>query len=94
MAELASVEAAAPAKAEDNKDKKDEELQGVFVVRNRRAVFVPVETGIDHNNVYLVREKDGWLVFDTGMDSPATVSAWPRANPATTTRRPGQHGTS
>ncbi|HXZ27510.1 MAG TPA: efflux RND transporter periplasmic adaptor subunit [Terriglobales bacterium] len=40
-----SVQAAAPAKA-DEKDKKDEELQGVFVVRNQRAVFVPVETGI------------------------------------------------
>jgi HlyD family secretion protein len=40
-----AVEAAAPAKAED-KGKKDEELQGVFVVRSKRAVFVPVETGI------------------------------------------------
>jgi HlyD family secretion protein len=40
-----SVQAAAPAKPED-KDKKDEELQGVFVVRNKRAMFVPVQTGI------------------------------------------------
>lgn len=37
---------------------------------------VPVETGIDHNNVYLVREKDGWLVFDTGTDSPAVRAIW------------------
>ena len=42
-----SVQAAAPAKSDDkDKEKKDEELQGVFVVRNKRAVFVPVETGI------------------------------------------------
>ncbi len=39
-----AVQAAAPAKEE--KDKKDAELQGVFVVRNKRAVFVAVETGI------------------------------------------------
>ncbi|HYX67973.1 MAG TPA: efflux RND transporter periplasmic adaptor subunit [Terriglobales bacterium] len=39
-----SVQAAAPAKPEDKKA--DEELQGVFVVRNKRAVFVPVQTGI------------------------------------------------
>ena len=42
-----SVQAAAPAKSDDkDKAKKDEELQGVFVVRNKRAVFVAVETGI------------------------------------------------
>ncbi len=35
------VQAAAPEKKE-----KDEEIQGVFVVRAKKAVFVPVETGI------------------------------------------------
>ncbi len=35
------VQAAAPEKKE-----KDKEIQGVFVVRNKKAVFVPVETGI------------------------------------------------
>jgi HlyD family secretion protein len=35
------VEAAAPP-AKD----KDQDQQGVFVIRNRRAVFVPVKTGI------------------------------------------------
>ncbi len=40
----ASVEAAAPSKEKAKKSK--EEVQGVFVIRNRKAVFVPVETGI------------------------------------------------
>ncbi|MBI1941876.1 MAG: efflux RND transporter periplasmic adaptor subunit [Acidobacteria bacterium] len=33
-------------KKKDEKDKEKEEVQGVFAVRNRRAVYVPVETGI------------------------------------------------
>jgi len=39
-----AVQAAAPA-GEAAKDKKDE-MQGVFVVKNKKATFVPVETGI------------------------------------------------
>ena len=42
-----SVHAAAPAAKEAaSKSKKDEELQGVFVIRNKKATFVPVTTGI------------------------------------------------
>jgi len=42
-----SVHAAAPAVKEvASKSKKDNEIQGVFVIRNRKAVFVPVTTGI------------------------------------------------
>jgi HlyD family secretion protein len=42
-----SVHAAPPAAAETaSKSKKDDDLQGVFVIRNRRAMFVPVTTGI------------------------------------------------
>ncbi|HEV8523217.1 MAG TPA: efflux RND transporter periplasmic adaptor subunit [Terriglobales bacterium] len=41
--EKGAVQAATPARAAD---RKKEELQGVFVVRNKKAVFVPVETGI------------------------------------------------
>ncbi len=40
---------------------------------------MPLEAGIDHNNVYLVREDAGWLVFDTGMDSPAVRGIWDAA---------------
>ncbi|MGH9580202.1 MAG: efflux RND transporter periplasmic adaptor subunit [Terriglobales bacterium] len=41
--EEGAAQAAAPSKSSD-KDK--EEIQGVFVVRNKKAEFVPVETGI------------------------------------------------
>jgi HlyD family secretion protein len=42
-----SVHAAAPAAKEvASKTKKDNGLQGVFVIRNRKAMFVPVTTGI------------------------------------------------
>jgi len=44
-ADQGAVQAAAPQK-EAPKDKKDEELQGVFVIRNKKAEFVPVETGV------------------------------------------------
>src|SRR5438128_3671620 len=47
-ADKGAVQAAAPQKEafKDKKDKKDEELQGVFVIRNKKAEFVPVETGV------------------------------------------------
>jgi HlyD family secretion protein len=42
-----SVHAAGPAVKETaSKTKKDDEIQGVFVIRNRKAIFVPVTTGI------------------------------------------------
>jgi HlyD family secretion protein len=42
-----SVHAAEPASKEvASKNKKDDEVQGVFVIRNKKAIFVPVNTGI------------------------------------------------
>jgi len=42
-----SVQAAAPqSEAAKAKDRDKEEIQGVFVIRNRKAEFMPVETGI------------------------------------------------
>jgi HlyD family secretion protein len=42
-----SVQAAAPQnEAAKTKDRDKEEIQGVFVIRNRKAEFMPVETGI------------------------------------------------
>jgi HlyD family secretion protein len=42
-----SVHAAPPAAKEvASKNKKDDEVQGVFVIRNKKAMFVPVTTGI------------------------------------------------
>jgi len=40
------VQAASPQSSTSAKDKEKEELQGVFLLRNGRAVFVPVESGI------------------------------------------------
>ena len=40
---------------------------------------MPLEAGIDHNNVYLIREDAGWCVFDTGMDSPTVRNIWSAA---------------
>ena len=41
-----SVHAAAPAKEVASNKKKDDDVQGVFVIRNKKAIFVPVTTGI------------------------------------------------
>lgn len=41
-----SVHAAAPVKEIASKSKNDDAMQGVFVIRNRKAIFVPVTTGI------------------------------------------------
>ncbi len=43
-----SVEAAAPRSevSKGDKDKKDQELQGVFIIRNKKAEFISVETGV------------------------------------------------
>ncbi|MNJ39388.1 Hydroxyacylglutathione hydrolase [compost metagenome] len=31
---------------------------------------------LDHINLWAVRDDEGWAIFDTGMHTPATVSAW------------------
>lgn len=38
----------------------------------------PLDEGIDHVNLYLVRDRGGWLLFDTGVDSPAARAQWER----------------
>src|SRR5246500_5301276 len=43
--EKGAVQAAAPQK-DASKNKRDSEVQGVFVIRNKKAQFVPVQTGI------------------------------------------------
>jgi HlyD family secretion protein len=57
-----SVHAAAPATADPaSKNKKGDDIQGVFVIRNRKAMFVPVTTGITGTTDIEVLEglKDG-----------------------------------
>jgi HlyD family secretion protein len=41
-----AVQAAAPGRDASNQDKDKEEIQGVFAVRNRKAEFLPIGTGI------------------------------------------------
>lgn len=43
--ENGSVQAAAPQK-DASKDRRNEEVQGVFVIRNKKSEFVPVQTGV------------------------------------------------
>lgn len=40
---------------------------------------LPVDYGIDHVNVYLIRDGEGWCLFDTGADCAAARALWTRA---------------
>lgn len=48
--EKGSVQAAAPVSPDASKNKKDADSQGVFVIRNGKAEFVPVQTGVAGNS--------------------------------------------
>ena len=37
---------------------------------------LPMPYALDHVNVYLLRVEKGWLVVDTGLDSPGTRAIW------------------
>ncbi len=39
---------------------------------------LPLDEGIDHVNLYLVRDGAGWLLFDTGVDSADARACWER----------------
>lgn len=39
---------------------------------------LPMDEGIDHVNLYLVRDGAGWLLFDTGVDSADARACWER----------------
>jgi glyoxylase-like metal-dependent hydrolase (beta-lactamase superfamily II) len=40
---------------------------------------LPLEIGLDHSNVYLIREDAGWCAFDTGIHSKAVRDIWSAA---------------
>ena len=40
---------------------------------------LPVDYGIDHVNIYLIRDGRGWCLFDTGADCEAARALWLRA---------------
>lgn len=46
------------------------------VVPDVRRLPMPLDAGLDHSNVYFVRDGSGWCIFDTGADSPATRDIW------------------
>ncbi|MGE8419047.1 MBL fold metallo-hydrolase [Pseudomonas sp. Hg5Tf] len=37
---------------------------------------MPLPMSLDHINLWAVRDDAGWAIFDTGMHTPDTVSAW------------------
>lgn len=37
---------------------------------------VPLPFRLDHVNIYLIRDKDGWAVIDTGIGTERTKSVW------------------
>ncbi|MVV49697.1 MBL fold metallo-hydrolase [Pseudomonas sp. PB120] len=43
---------------------------GVFWLR------MPLPLALSHINLWAVRDKQGWAIFDTGMHTPETVQAW------------------
>lgn len=45
-------------------------VPGIFWCR------MPLPIALDHINLYLIEEADGWTVIDTGMHLPETVDCW------------------
>ena len=45
-------------------------VPGVFLFR------LPLPFALNHINVYLLRESDGWTLVDTGIDTPAARALW------------------
>ena len=43
---------------------------GVFWIR------MPLPFALDHINLWIVEEDDGWTLIDTGMDTPETQNIW------------------
>ncbi len=37
---------------------------------------LPVDYGIDHVNIYLIRDGEGWCLFDTGADCESARALW------------------
>lgn len=44
--------------------------EGIFLLR------LPLPFALNHINVYLLRESDGWTLVDTGIDTPASRDVW------------------
>lgn len=44
--------------------------EGILLLR------LPLPFALNHINVYLLRENDGWTLIDTGIDTPASRDIW------------------
>ncbi|MGR5454954.1 MBL fold metallo-hydrolase [Vibrio alfacsensis] len=45
-------------------------VPGVYIVR------MPMDLGLDHINIYLLEDFDGWYVVDTGLATPMVKKIW------------------
>lgn len=51
-------------------------------------VRLPLPFALDHVNVWLLEDRDGWTLVDTGHDDEATRSAWDALEPSVLGGRP------
>ena len=52
------------------------EAELVDVAPGIKWLRLPMPYALDHVNVYLVRAEKGWLIVDTGLDSPRSRAIW------------------
>jgi glyoxylase-like metal-dependent hydrolase (beta-lactamase superfamily II) len=52
------------------------EAEPVDVAAGIKWLRLPMPYALDHVNVYLMRVEKGWLIVDTGLDSPGTRAIW------------------
>ena len=43
---------------------------------------------LDHINIYLLEDNDGWVLIDTGMSDPVSIETWEIILKEYTTKRP------
>src|SRR6266702_5526252 len=48
----------------------------VDIAQEVKWLRMPMHYALDHVNVYLLRVETGWVIIDTGLDSPETRAIW------------------
>ena len=49
---------------------------------------LPMPIALDHINIYLLEDNDGWVLIDTGMADPVSIETWEIILKEYTTKRP------
>ncbi len=49
---------------------------------------LPMPIALDHINIYLLEDNDGWVLIDTGMSDPVSIETWEIILKEYTTKRP------